>query len=438
MSLDFFLPYQKRWIADQSKTAMWVKSRRIGATYAESFRAVMRRLEHKYDYNFVSANLKTSIEFIQYCKIWCEIINQAADGEYIDLVNCTTSTIDFPNGSKIIALSSNPTALRGRSGDITLDEISFHDQPEEMFKAAQPVCLWGGTMRLVSSVSTPDSWFSVTKDRLDAGELPWSLHNTNILDAVREGLATKVPGDHHKYLPNIELCGQEFLTNLEKEVGNDAAWQQEYLCQTTSHSMLIQPDAYDKLALEPLVTTLDPNKRYGDLFVGIDIGRIKDLTVIWVLERGYDKEAPVHLRDVYRTICVHSIKGMSFEAQYQVMDSIISNKNVGKCCIDRSGLGMQLAEQLWQTHGNLVEPVVITSHEKQNLVERVLKFISQQRVSLVKDEDIKSDIVCLRRIVTQKGNISYDGRSNIGHGDHFIALAMALRAADKSSEMSMR
>lgn len=436
-SLDLFLPYQKEWLKDDTKIAVWVKSRRIGATYVEALRAVLRRLEHPYDYNFVSANLKTSSEFLNYVKMWCEVINAAAGQEYIDLSEITAQIVRFPNGSKIIALSSNPTALRGRSGDVTLDEVAFADQPEDLFKASQPVCLWGGTLRMISSVSTPDSWFSTTKDRIESEELKWSLHKTTVVDAVNEGLASKVPGDHQLLLPDQAACNKEFLDVLKAEVGSDAVWSQEYLCEAASHSMLIEPEQYDKLALEELNTKLSDDKKYGDLFIGVDIGRVKDQSVVWVLERGIDKDAPVHLRDVYRTVAIQSVKGMAFEAQAQLISQFLANENVVQCCIDKTGLGMQLAEQLYQEHGSLVDGVSISANVKQDLVERTIKFISQERVSFPMDTAIKSDIICMRRVITQKGNISYDGKSSIGHGDHFIALAMALRAADKSSNVSL-
>lgn len=436
-SLDLLLPYQKRWLKDDAKTALYVKSRRIGITWVESLRAVLERLQESYDYNFCSASLKTSVEFINYCRTWCEVINAAAGCELIDLTDTTTTEIRFPKGNKIIALSANPDALRGRSGSVCLDEIAFHEKPAEMYKAAQPVSLWGGKLRLISSVSTPDSWFNTQVSRIENNELPWSLHKATIIDAVEEGLAVKVPGDHQNLLPDKKACDKAFLDNLKAEVGSDAAWSQEYLCEAASHSMLIDPAAYDKIALEEVRTRLNEETHYGDLFVGVDIGRVKDLSVVWVLERGVDKEAPIHLRDVYRTVACVSVKGMSFEAQAQLISGFVGNPNVVKCCVDKSGLGMQLAEQLWNEHGSVVEGVSISAPVKQDLVERTVKFISQERVSLPMDEGIKSDIICMRRIVTEKGNISYDGKSNIGHCDHFIALAMALRAADKASNINL-
>lgn len=433
----FLLPYQRDYVLDNSKTALYIKSRRVGITYAEALRAVLRRLENPFDYSFVSANARTSIEMINYTKMFCEVINAAVGQDYIDLSDSTTEVIRFPNGSKIIALSSNPTALRGRGGDICLDEFSFSDCQEELLKAAMPVCMWNGNLRIISSMSSPDSYFSQLVSRVERKELPWKLFKTTIYDAVNDGLARKIPGQWQNLLPDIKSCDEAFIKSLKEEVGSDAIWSQEFCCEPSTQSTLISTDEYDKLVISEVPEKLDPNKKYGDLFIGVDIGRVKDLTVIWVLERGYDKEAQPHLRDVFRTVAVKAVKGMPFEAQYQLISQYLSLPNMVKCCIDRSGLGLQLAEQLVDEHGTLVEGVAISSPTKQSLVERTLKFISQQRVSLPKDPLIKSDIINMRRIVTAKGNVSYDGRSDIGHCDHFIALAMALRAADKTSSLEL-
>lgn len=434
---NLLLPYQKQWLQMDDKIAFWIKSRRIGATYVEALRAVLERLENKYDYNLVSANARTSSEYITYVKMWCEVINTIAGTEYIDLDDSTTEVVRFPNGSKIVALSSNPTALRGRGGSVTIDEAAFAENPEELWKAAQPCATWGGKIRVISSMSSPDHWFSETVDKIERKELNYGMLKTTIYDAVNQGLAQKIPGIWTNKLPDIKECNDLFISNLKEEVGSEAAFSQEYECIPASQSMLISPEQYDKVALENLNDRLN-RESYGDLFIGVDIGRVKDLSVVWVLERGVDKEAPPHLRDVYRTVAVQSVKGMAFEAQAQLISKFLTNPSVVKCCIDKSGLGMQLAEQLYNEHGSLVEGVSISAPVKQDLVERTVKFITQERVSLPKDDGIKSDIICMRRIVTQKGNISYDGKSGIGHGDHYIALAMALKAADNKINMSLR
>ena len=47
MSYKHFLPYQIRWLNDNSKIKIWEKSRRIGATYVQSFEDVQDCLNKK-------------------------------------------------------------------------------------------------------------------------------------------------------------------------------------------------------------------------------------------------------------------------------------------------------------------------------------------------------------------------------------------------------
>jgi phage FluMu gp28-like protein len=49
--------------------------------------------------------------------------------------------LKFPNGSRIVALSSNPDTARGYTGDIVLDEFAFHPETKRFSKQSlMPRC----------------------------------------------------------------------------------------------------------------------------------------------------------------------------------------------------------------------------------------------------------------------------------------------------------
>lgn len=75
----FFLPYQMRWINDKSKVKIWEKSRRIGATYVQSYEDV-RDCVYKTvpAVWFSSADESAAREYIDYCKQWATLFNIAA------------------------------------------------------------------------------------------------------------------------------------------------------------------------------------------------------------------------------------------------------------------------------------------------------------------------------------------------------------------------
>src|SRR4051812_17326666 len=72
-----FLPYQLRWIDDQSRFRICEKAVRIGITYAHSFQSSLKRVFRHPEWKrsneiFVSKNLKVAAEYLSYHRKWGE------------------------------------------------------------------------------------------------------------------------------------------------------------------------------------------------------------------------------------------------------------------------------------------------------------------------------------------------------------------------------
>ena len=73
----FFLPYQLRWILDDSPLCLAEKSVRIGWTFADAFKNVRKRLYHpRRDYLFSSKDQSTAIEYVTTCYQFCQLYNR--------------------------------------------------------------------------------------------------------------------------------------------------------------------------------------------------------------------------------------------------------------------------------------------------------------------------------------------------------------------------
>ena len=116
---DFWLQYQKDWLADDSLIKFWEKSRRIGATYVQSYEDVRDCVTKRYFKKgrplkvwFTSADLSAAKEYIDYCKEWATFYNSIAKdlGEVIidEEKDIKAFCLEFSKGAKIFALSSNP------------------------------------------------------------------------------------------------------------------------------------------------------------------------------------------------------------------------------------------------------------------------------------------------------------------------------------------
>ncbi|MBR2507410.1 MAG: terminase family protein, partial [Bacilli bacterium] len=127
MKNNYFLPYQERWLNDKSKIKIWEKSRRIGATYVQSYEDVRDCVNKTVPAVwFSSADESAAKEYIDYCEQWVKLFHITAKrlGEVIidNDKDIKAFVIQFSNGTKIHALSSNPKGFRSKGGKVVLDE----------------------------------------------------------------------------------------------------------------------------------------------------------------------------------------------------------------------------------------------------------------------------------------------------------------------------
>ena len=227
---DYFLPYQAKWLKDNSKVKIWEKSRRIGATYAQSYEDVRDCLKETVPgVWFSSADESAGKEYIRYCEKWAKGFNAGAKslGEIIldEKKGIKGTVIEFKNGSRITALSSNPKAFRSKGGKVVLDEFAWHDDPDTLWAAAKPCITWGFPLRILSTHNGTTCRYFRFVDQVKKGKLNWSLHTTTIQQAVEDGLVDKILG--HKTTPEERA---EWLIQEHASCDDEDTWQQEYCC----------------------------------------------------------------------------------------------------------------------------------------------------------------------------------------------------------------
>lgn len=158
------------------------------------------------------------------------------------------------------------------------------------------------------------------------------------------------------------------------------------------------------------------------MYVGIDIGRRKDLTVIWCLEQ-FEKSK--------YTRKVKVLEKTPFHIQYEILSAILKHPKLRRCCIDSTGIGMQLAETAQKDFGKYrVEAVMFTNKSKEEMAYNLRTNFEDKSIFIPSDHDIREDLHSIRRVSTKAGNIRFDADSSevSGHADRFWALALALIA----------
>lgn len=175
------MPYQQRWVADTSPLKVIEKSRRTGITWAEASDDVLTAASSApaggMNVYYIAYNQDMTVEYIQACAMWARAFNYAASEieegfweEDEDDKHIKTYTIKFPDsGFRVVALSSRPSNLRGRQGIIVIDEAAFHEQLDELLKAALAMLIWGGKVRVISTHDGDDNPFNTLIGDIRAG-----------------------------------------------------------------------------------------------------------------------------------------------------------------------------------------------------------------------------------------------------------------------------
>jgi phage FluMu gp28-like protein len=418
----YFLPYQIKWLRDNSRYKICEKSRRIGMTYVQSYEDVKdaSKKEGSMDVWFSSADESAASEYIRYCQQWAKVFNIAAKDLGENIIENPNKLkgrlIEFSTGKRIYALSSNPKGFRSKGGKLVLDEFAFHGDQEAMWKAARPIITWGYPCRILSTYNGKSNRYYRMVEEAKKGN-NWSLHSTTIYQAVEQGLADRIL--------NQTLTPQERQKWIEEEretCGDEETWQQEYLCNPMD-------EATAWLTWDLIFSCEHPDAGQSELytpsqnfcFVGMDIARRRDLTVIWVLEQ---------VGDVLWTREVVALKNAKFKHQRAELERIMSRYKVLRLCLDQTGMGENMAEWAIETFGAKAEGVLFTANVKQDMAQGLKRLMEDRKLRNPPEKDIRESLHSVKKTTTSAGNPRFDAeRNEIGHADYFWAEALAVHAA---------
>ena len=218
--------------------------------------------------------------------------------------------------------------------------------------------------------------------------------------------------------------GIDYFNFIRSGCADEESFHQEFCCVAADDNTAFLP--YDLIAScedkerEPWQTDLLDSK--NPLFVGVDVGREHDLTVIWLIEQ---------VGGINFTRRVIEMSKQTFDAQEHALYELLSLPALRRCCIDQSGLGRQFAERATKKFGAYkVEGINFTTSTKEELAYPVRVAFEDRTIKVPFTNAIRADLRGVRKQVTSSGHIRFAGeRNRYGHCDRFWGLALALHAA---------
>lgn len=440
----YFLPYQEKWIRDESRNKLCEKTRRCGLTFAEEFRRVERicAAGARYDAYITSKDEGLAKQFIRECKGFTTPFKLAAEdiGEIVfdRDKGISAFALEAATGKRIYSLSSNPDQQAGRAGDRTADEYALHKEQRTLFAIMKPGTKWGGQLSIFSTHRGVGSYFNqlIKEVREKGNPKKFSLHSIPITTAVEQGLWIKI----RSQLPDDDEQKQwdddEFLQSCRDEMPDEESFLQEYMCQPEDDAAAFIPWAFivpcssqalngqTKVLANGITTKgLDWRTLPGPFFVGYDVARKKDLSVITI---GHQEGKQL--------VAVHEIvmEKQLFATQEGMLYPILSDPRVKHACIDASGLGSQLAERAKTKFKSKVTPVVFTNPAKHELAYPMKLRFEDRTITIRDDMKLHADLRSVKTETTAAGNIIFttEAGETDGHADRFWSLALMINACD--------
>ena len=373
----YLMPYQQRWVRDASRFKIGMWSRQTGKSFATAAEAVFDCIEKpNVRWVVLSAGERQALEWMEKAKFWVDAfkklrhLDEPVFSEALNAVDASLSKADvrFANGSRITAIPANPATARGYSCNLILDEFAIHENPFEIWAAIIPSINspHGGEKR-VRIVSTPKGRGNKFADLWEHNE-QYSKHKVTIEDAVRMGL---FGSDAKKAAAK--------MAELRAGVDDDDIWAQEFMCEFIDNTSVLLPYEMIGKCESNEVEKLGGGGE-NPLYIGMDVGRQKDLSVIITAAK---------CGDVLVVTGIDTLRKMPFADQLAILVDKARASRVRGVCIDSTGIGAMLAEEAVRKVGSKVQPVQFTVQSKGEMYGLMRRRFEERSIRIPVDRDLR-------------------------------------------------
>jgi phage FluMu gp28-like protein len=294
----------------------------------------------------------------------------------------------------------------------------------------EPGVTWGGFIWLFSTHRGTANYFNqlIQEARYKNNPKGWHVYRVTLADALECGflyklqrkLATANPND-----PRIAMDEQAYFDFVKSKAADEETFNQEYMCLPSDDASAFL--SYDLLDANKYAPDVDWEQiGSGPLYLGVDVGRVKDLTVFWLSEQ---------ISGVDFTRALIRMQNATFDAQEKVFYELMERPNLRRACVDQTGIGRQFAERATKRYGSRVEGITFTGPVKETLAYPLKAALEDRTFKIPDDDKVIAAFRSIRKETTSAGNIRFVGDRNAdGHADEFWAAALCKHASTSATE----
>lgn len=372
--------------------------------------------EPGYSALYLSLNQRDAEEKIRYARLLYDALPKKR--RKIHLVRDSLQEIAFSNGSRLLSLPCS-SGLRGKSGHLFLDEFAHFRDDEEIFIAALPLASRGYEVHIASTpFGRRGLFYQIYSDKEKYPQykrfrIPW-WHCPAFVEDLREAMEM---AENLTTEERVERLGTTALKEIFRSFPTIEGFQQEYECSFLS----------DEASFFPYTTILSsvsdelpiPQAGTGYFYVGVDIGRVRDATAIAIVFQPFKGAAFL--------VSLEIIFKLPFNEAFRKLETLIKLYNPLKVYVDRTGMGMPLAEELERRWGKMVEGVHFTPQNKAGMMTNLRGLLEKGELKIPRHPEL----------ILQLSSIERESYSSKGNDDAAWALALACAGLKGTSKLEI-
>lgn len=323
------------------------------------------------------------------------------------VVGTTRDSLQFRNGSTIVALPNNPARIRGYSAtDIYLDEAAHFLNDEQVMQVLRPM------------LASKEGTFTVVSTPFGKRGLFWKLYEA----AIQRNDPNAKAYEFHPSTLNPKISKQYLA--LEHSNLTELQFEQEYEGKFIEEVDVCLPLELIAACVNNELEMLDKGEQGKKYYVGIDLAKQQDETVVIVLEKNKEDNMLIMRH-------VSAWSKMNYTEQIARIKRLSELFEIEYSAVDQTGVGEAVLENLRETLP-YAEGVTFTRDSKLQLIESLRLTLEKKKLILPNDSKLIMQMNSLRYTFSKSGNLLYRApESETMHDDYLWALALAVYAAQK-------
>jgi len=444
--------YQARFFDDESRFRICLKSVQIGMTTACALEAAHDVISFpNYDVMFVSRSLPQSLELMRHAKR--EILTPLKSADYVrwkdepyryklEVEDYVKTKVTFPNGSRIMSLSSNPDTIRSfKANAVYVDEAAMFKNSYEVKSATLGRIARGGKITILSTPKGRHGWFA--DEWYEAWDMEHAPAKAIWKGKSKKGHEPRGPGEkipeedegwrahcfHYTECPDLTPAK---IKALRKEMGPLTAKQElDLVFLEDAETMMSMTQILACVPAGSLEYEFVPYhilKPQYQIVLAVDFGRTRDSTVLMIIENINGQR---YLR------WLQALDGGDIEMEViPAIKTLISLWSPDPVIIDKTGMGIPIFDRLVKLYGRdrIIGYSINSEAKKKALVTVGHQAVLNQTIhfpNISETEPLINQLHMFQRFVNPRtGHVKYQHPRG-EHDDYVITLFLGCMATSQ-------